>query len=764
VDDPGFARYALSMSIAVAAVTHARDFERPPAPVVRRSLAWLEALKGAAIVWVILNHVAERVWGAPLAGNPAQNWPPLADRIAQWAPLRTGHASADIVTNALRSIGWTGDQGVTLFLLLSGLGIAYGLACKNAPATLALGAFYRARAARIFPQWWTINAFVLLTAWAIGKLTTVERPEFVLGLLGIRASAQAMYFLVPAWWYIGLILQCYLIFPLLWWAARRWGFGRMLVVSAALGFAARALGTLAFPGFVDEWLRGAYFITRLPEFALGIAAGIAFAQSPERVARILRAPLALSAAFAALALGFGLSFTLAGMVVAPFLMGAGIFGLGYAAFARLSEPDVFGRRRKPDALTWLGRHSYALYLVHQPLVNATLPAHDAALPRILGGLAAAIVGSVLAGVLLERVTAAIVANLRTAAVFGAIALAAVYGANAFVAAAAPQEVYGWGERPSLVPDRAVGWKLAPSQTTRLRWHSYDYVMQANALGFPAPEVPASKPAGVTRIMTTGNAFTSGEGIDRNLVWPRLLERKLDARHTPAQVLNFGITGHGPTQFAAVIRTYAPRVHPDVIIVEMFTKEYDTVLLDDDALRKDIGFGNPDPLGFRATAEAAQLGTYLRETIGDRVRTALGRPLSTSGAFYADVSAFDLHKPELARSRALVSQRLAEMQSEAGRLHAKLYVVMVPASVQVCSAADLPYYPKGIFNDAARYDLDLPQRMTHQITAQLGIQFLDLRAALENGACPYWKTNMHWTVAGQQLASDAIAQMILSSRH
>lgn len=755
MDDPGFARYVVLMSTTVAALTHARDFERPPAPLSRRSLAWLEVLKGAAIIWIILDHVAERVWGAPLAGNPAPNWPPLADRIAQWAPLRTGNDAADIVTNTLRSIGWTGDQGVTLFLLLSGLGIAYGLASKNAPAAIALGAFYRARAARIFPQWWAINALVLLAAWAVGKLATIERPEFVLGLLGVRASAQAMYFLVPAWWYIGLILQCYLIFPLLWWAARRWGFGRMLVASAALGFAARALGTLAFPGFVDEWLRGACFITRLPEFALGIAAGIAFAESPERIARILRTPLAQAAAFAALALGFGLSFTLAGMVVAPFLMGAGIFGLGYGAFAG---------RSKPGAFAWLGRHSYALYLVHQPLVNASLPAHGAALPRLLAGIAAALAASVLAGLLLERVTAAIVANLRTSAVFAAFALAAVYGANAFVAAAAPQEVYGWGERPSLVPDRAVGWKLAPSQTTHLRWQSYDYVMQANALGFPAPEVPASKPAGVTRIMTTGNAFTSGEGIDRNLVWPRLLERELDVRHAPAQVLNFGITGHGPNQFAAVIRTYAPLVHPDVIIVEMFTKEYDTVLLDDDDLRKDIGFGSPDPLGFRATAEAAQLATYLRATIGDRVRTALGRPLSTSGAFYANASAFDLHKPELARSRALVSQRLAEMQSDARRLHAKLYVVMVPASVQVCSAADLPYYPKGIFNDTARYDLDLPQRMTQQITARLGIPFLDLRAALKNGACPYWKTNMHWTAAGQRHASDAIAQMILSPPH
>jgi hypothetical protein len=574
-----------------------------------------------------------------------------------------------------------------------------------------------------------------------------------LSLIGVRATAETMYFLVPAWWYLGLIVQCYLVFPLLWWSARRWGAVPMLAGCAVLGFLARAAGALAFPGFIDEWLRGAFFITRLPEFALGIALGIAFAESPARTALWLRSRAGLWAGAAALALGFGLSFTLAGMSVAPFLMGAGIFALGYAATA--SE-------RGPGAFAWLGRHSYALYLVHQPLVNAAVPGHAATLPRILAGLAAALAASVVAALLLERLTEAIAGRLKVAAIAGAFGLVAVYGGNALVGAFDPQEVYGWGERPSLAPDAAVGWKLAPSQTTRLRWQSYDYTMKSNALGFPAPEVPASKPAGVTRIMVTGNAFTSGDGIEPDRVWPRLLERELTAQHEPAQVLNFGITGHGPNQFAAVIRTYAPVVNPDVIIVEMFTKEYDDVLVDDASLRTSIGFGNPSPVGLRAQLEAAQLATYVRNELNDRVRTALHRPLGTTGAFLSNVPAFDLQRPDLPRARALVAERLAEIQTDAARLNAKLFVVMVPASVQVCDAADLPYYPKGVFENTARYDLDLPQRMTREITSQLGITFLDLRDALKTGSCPYWKTNMHWTDEGQRRASEAIAKLILGS--
>lgn len=677
----------------------------------------------------------------------------MSARIAQWVPTHTGNTAGDILANLFRIIGWTGDQGVTLFLVLSGLGLAYGLARKQTPDVLQLGAFYRARAARLYPLWWAANAFFALAAWATGRLAKVEHFEFLLGLLGIRATVKTIYFLVPAWWYVGLILQLYLIFPLLWWVAQRWGVMRMLIGCMAMGFAARALGPHIFHGFLDEWLRGAFFITRLPEFALGIALGIALAEGPERFARVLRSPATVGVAAAAIAVGFGLSFTLVGMSIAPCLMGAGTFALGYSALAD-------GRTR--DTLAWFGRHSYALYLVHQSLVNEILPAGETHLTRILACLAAVLTASVIAALFLEVTTTAIAAHLRFSTLAGACGLATAYALNAVVTAVAPQEIYGWGERPSLVPDPVVGWKLAPSRTSRLRWQTYDYVMIANALGFPAPEVPTTKPAGVIRIMAVGNAFTSGDGMNPDLVWPRLLERELTMKNAPAQVLNFGITGHGPNQFAAVVRTYAPLVRPDVIIVEMFTKEFADVLVADASFRRDIGFAEPDPQGFRATAEAMQLATYLRITIGDRVHAALHQPLKTRGAIFANVEAFDLQRPELQRSRALVAERLNEIQAEAMRLHARLFVIMVPASVQVCNPADLPYYPNGVFSDGSRYDLDLPQRMASEIAALAGIRFLDLRAALKNGPCPYRKTNMHWTSEGHRRASEAIARMILAA--
>ncbi len=80
-----------------------------------------------------------------------------------------------------------------------------------------------------------------------------------------------MYYFAPAWWFIGLILQLYLVFPLLVVLLRRLGAGRFLVLTLSTSLVIRLAGLYAFHSYLDAWSRGAVFITRLPEFVLGMA-------------------------------------------------------------------------------------------------------------------------------------------------------------------------------------------------------------------------------------------------------------------------------------------------------------------------------------------------------------------------------------------------------------------------------------------------------------------------------------------------------------
>jgi peptidoglycan/LPS O-acetylase OafA/YrhL len=316
--------------------------------VVKHDMRWLDGLKGFAVLWIVLDHIAEHEWGVPFAGNTFNV--PLAQRIAQWAPLH------NIFATLIRDVGWTGDQGVTLFLIISGLGLAYGMARRGALARIALGAFYRARAVRIYPLWWAAHLAILAVALILHQ--HLNPTTFVLSFLGIHGS----YF--PAWWFLSLILQCYLVFPLLWWAARCFGPMRMTLVCVGVGFAARAVGVFLFQN-----VGGGLFIAH-PEFALGAGLGIGFADHRTPILAWLQAssqpvPFALTL----LAAGFALSFTFTGMIVAPFLMGSSIFVLGYKALANRKEPMI---------LTRMGVHSYVLCLAFDPVLAVAFR-----IPRIL---------------------------------------------------------------------------------------------------------------------------------------------------------------------------------------------------------------------------------------------------------------------------------------------------------------------------------------------------------------------------------------------
>ena len=292
-------------------------------------LPWVEVLKATALVWIVWNHVVERVFGFPLAGNPAADWPPLADRIAQLAPL-TGQGWLDIPLNLVRWIGWAGDQGVGLFLIVGGFGLTWGLLARSVGATLPLRDFWRRRALRIYPLWWAAHLFFLIPCLLLGRGLDPAQSTFWLDLLGVRVTPYQLYYFAPSWWYVGLLIQLCAVYPLLWAALRRLGPARFLAASLALGFVARAAGLLLFHDYLDAWSRGAIFVTRLPEFALGMALAGWMHAAPVATDAWLRARATRAAALVALATGVVLSLGLLGMTVAPFLLAAAVFALLYA--------------------------------------------------------------------------------------------------------------------------------------------------------------------------------------------------------------------------------------------------------------------------------------------------------------------------------------------------------------------------------------------------------------------------------------------------
>lgn len=761
--------------------TFAAFVTSPGTVVAADHIAWIDGTKALALLWIVLVHWTERVFGYGDFANPTNAWPPLATRFAQLQPL-TDYGVWNWPLSLLRVVGWMGDGGVQIFLIASGFGLTYGLLQRR--RSFSWIDFVVRRLQRIYPTWGILHLGLLIIGLVLPGSVSPANELFWLSALGFRATPDLFYAFCPAWWFIGLILQLYAVYPILHAALTRLGTVRFawLVIGGSLLL--RGLGLWLFAGpladwnYLDCWSRGAVFVSRLPEFAAGMILASAYAAAPQRIDAWLRAPRTLAAAAGIMGIGFALSFFLLGNTIAFVLFGGGTFVLLGSCVARPLMAAPIGCR----CLSFAAQHSLSLFLTHQLVFEALIPERMPIGPALWMRTGVALVMSLIVAMALEatvRVAGLVIAAARgrwgsrgTWLRFG-LSAACVYAvlltAEVLSRRIAPQEVVGWGERPSLAPDPRFGWTLVPSQHTRLRWQTYDYQVDANSLGFPGPVYPEEKRPGVLRVLTTGDAFTSAEGVDTPQAWPRLLEADL-ASATPnraAEVMNFAITGYGPNQYAAVLAAFVPRYKPDVIIVELFVNDLEDVAMTTQKFQHQIGFGHPRPDGVFATLTLGNLyalaGQWVRRMFNERI---LDRP-APQDTFLAMLPEFAAGNDDAARvadaaTVAAVARSLREIKSAADAANSRLIILLAPAGIQVCKAEQLPYYPRLVdLTDPRRFDLDRPQRLLLAATAALDIETYDLRPALRSlpEGCPYQPHNLHWLASGHAAVAAFAAQVI-----
>jgi peptidoglycan/LPS O-acetylase OafA/YrhL len=743
-------------------------------PQPKEHYQWLDIVRGLAMAWIFLVHFIERFMNGSIFANPSYNWPPLGARIAQLTPLDV-HGLSGVFVNLLRYVGWLGDQGVQIFLVASGFGLT--LSALKSGADFSTRHFFSKRFARIIPLWVAVHLLFIATFIFIGRGLSVTDWRTWASLLGFRFLPKVMYYAVPAWWYIGVLLQLYVVFPWLFSILRRWSPLKYMIIVGGGAVLIRLAGLYTFEHSLDWWSRGGFFVARLPEFAFGMAFAKWLHNASKEKTMRLKSPMGLTGIFGIYLLGNICSFTLAGMSVAFLFTGAGFFMLIWVLFEKREA-------RWTVPISWTGRRSYALYLFHHPVILFLIPASLAAdaTGKIAFYLTVSAAISITGAVVLEYITKHVVTTHQRwnqSVGFGAAAARWAFIAGlvivlpiafeATVRIVDPQEVLGWGERSSLKPDDIYGYRLKPNTTTRLRWLSYDYTVKANALGFPGKLYDKQKPEDVYRIMVTGDAFESAEGVDTNDAWPRLLEKQL-ARETAnaIQVLNFSITGWGPNQYASVIANYAPEYEPDLIIVGFFVNDFFDTEMDGAQFQRFVGFQNASPSSVKSYIRLVHLRRWIHSRLIIPLKSFIYNKPNSRGYFFGYFGALERKKlPLMTADAQLVEDRFSRIKHTAQELKSRLLIVLVPCAVQVCGSDTLKYYPKRIdLQDSDRFDLDQPQRLAIQLCEKLSIPYTDLREPLRRVAAkaPYQPRNMHWTKVGHQVVAQYITEYLLNYRY
>lgn len=317
------------------------------------------------------------------------------DRLPSLTGLRFWAALIVVLYHLSRQVGeipglseatWYGRSGVTFFFVLSGFVLAWTYDGQRVPAKV----FLWRRFARIWPLLVVTSAASVAVWIAIGK--EVSTKAVVATLLMVHAwfpDAVIQKGANPAAWSLSDEAWFYLIFPLLMLLpllrsgrGRFWVAVTMTVALIGVWFASALIGT----GSTRVWLLDYFPPTRMLQFVLGVAAGLA-------IKRGWRSPVGLPAA-----IGLVVLWHLAlvpwrdavpdSLWYSPYsasqLLSAPIFALLVCAAA---QADLRGSRTGLGG-AWavrLGHWSFAWYLVHEIVIRALLAHYDR--PESLAGTA-----------------------------------------------------------------------------------------------------------------------------------------------------------------------------------------------------------------------------------------------------------------------------------------------------------------------------------------------------------------------------------------
>lgn len=287
----------------------------------------LDLLRGVAILLVVLSHCSAAARGAV----PGLSW----------------------------FAGEYGELGVQLFFIVSGYTMMLTFGGKVDSA--AVRSFYIRRAFRIVPLFWIAIVFYLLItkgqgfkAWAPDGIAA---GDAILTLLFLHwGSVTAFNSVVPGGWSIAVEMQFYLLFPLLIYLFRRPN-GPMMI------YAVIALVSVV-GHFAADWYLVPRLVASLPQGQAYLAEGFYYCWLPRQ---------AICFGFGILLYDFIERKSQPPLFGALLLVGASLFASAWGAEVAILFAlawAVLSSNATISLVGLLGRHSYAIYLVHFALVSA----------------------------------------------------------------------------------------------------------------------------------------------------------------------------------------------------------------------------------------------------------------------------------------------------------------------------------------------------------------------------------------------------------
>jgi lysophospholipase L1-like esterase len=100
---------------------------------------------------------------------------------------------------------------------------------------------------------------------------------------------------------------------------------------------------------------------------------------------------------------------------------------------------------------------------------------------------------------------------------------------------------------------------------------WDITYRTNSLGLRDIEHAYPRTA-TKRIVIIGASAAFGQGVERELAYPALLQELLIKRSDSTEVINVSAIGAGPENYYMLLREIGLRFHPDIVVVNVFGRD------------------------------------------------------------------------------------------------------------------------------------------------------------------------------------------------
>ncbi|MCP4683043.1 MAG: hypothetical protein GY864_11975 [Desulfobacterales bacterium] len=302
----------------------------------------------------------------------------------------------------------------------------------------------------------------------------------------------------------------------------------------------------------------------------------------------------------------------------------------------------------------------------------------------------------------------------------------------------------------------LGWDLIPGASGTGNLGEF---YQINASGFRGPEFKMEKKPGIQRIMVIGDSFTFGMGVNWEDAYPTRLERILNEKKRPCEVINCGVIAHHMWQHDEMLRGKVLSYKPDLIILGLYQDDISAsvppFIMSADYQGVNIFKNNKDQ-GFMTRfflwnvlenthslieyKYRYQRGyTYLKR-IKER-KKKIGPSNPTNSYYRTMAGKIEKHKYS---EFAGALKRFVKTANDAGT---EVLVAMIPDSVQL--------------NDSHMQEVN---RIVERTCGKVQVPFVDTTPFLEAGGDPFslylFPFNAHNNPKGLQIIAAAIAEQIV----